>query len=485
MATRISIIKDARVKKLQELKTRGINPYPPNFDRSHTVAAARDSLEKVVTIAGRITGWREHGQITFADITDESGKIQVLFKSDDLGKQSWLLELLDLGDFIGVSGKVSTTKSGEITIGADDLTLLSKSIRPLPSLWHGLKDVDERFRKRYLDTLLNPQAKKLLDTRWKIEQETRKFLWNLGFVEVETPVLQSLYGGTNARPFTTHMTVLDQDFYLRVAPELYLKRLIVGGYEKIFEIARNFRNEGIDTTHQPEFTMMEWYEAYADYQRVMDVAEGLMKHLVKALTGGTTIKVSDHEVDLSGKWPRISMVSLMKQRLHIDYESVSDSELRQLFKQHHLRIEGVWSKGLAFFTLFDHVVNDKLIDPTWVIDYPKEVSPLSKQHRDDDRFVERFEGYIGGREIFDGWSEINDPLEQRARFESEQRNLKAGATEAHPVDDDFLEALEYGMPPLGGIGIGIDRLVMFLTNTWSIRETIAFPTLRAWDVARL
>ena len=318
----------------------------------------------------------------------------------------------------------------------------------------------------------------MLDTRWKIEQETRKYLWGLGFVEVETPVLQPLYGGTNARPFNTHMNALDQDFYLRVAPELYLKRLIVGGYEKVFEIARNFRNEGIDTTHQPEFTMMEWYEAYADYQRVMDVAEGLMKHLVTATTGTAKIKVGDHEVDLSGKWPRISMVKLVKQHLDIDYEVVTDNELKDLLKKNNLKAEGVWSKGLAFFTLFDHLVSHKLVEPTWVIDYPKEVSPLSKQHRDDDRFVERFEGYIGGREIFDGWSEINDPLDQRARFENEQKNLKAGNAEAQPTDEDFLEALEYGMPPLGGIGIGIDRLVMFLTNTWSIRETIAFPTLK-------
>lgn len=478
MATRLSTIKDIRLKKLQTLKQKGVNPYPPNFERSYTVAAARSAEGKSVVIAGRVTAWREHGKVIFTDLTDESGKIQVMLRADDLGENFSLTELLDLGDFIGVSGKVINSKTGEITVQAKDIKLLSKSIRPLPSIWHGLKDIDERFRKRYLDTLLNPEVKKLLDSRWKIEQETRKYLWSLGFVEVETPVLQPLYGGTNARPFNTHMNALNQDFYLRVAPELYLKRLIVGGYEKVFEIARNFRNEGIDTTHQPEFTMMEWYEAYADYQRVMDVAEGLMKHLVKATTGSTKIKVGDHEIDLAGKWPRISMVSLMKQHLGVDYETVSDNELKLLLKKNNLKVEGVWSKGLAFFTLFDHLVTHKLVEPTWVIDYPKEVSPLSKQHRSDDRFVERFEGYIGGREIFDGWSEINDPLDQRARFENEQKNFQAGDPEAQPTDEDFLEALEYGMPPLGGIGIGIDRLVMFLTNTWSIRETIAFPTLK-------
>lgn len=478
MATRLSTIKDIRLKKLQELKEKGINPFPPDFKRSHAIADARNLSGKSVSIAGRVVALREHGKIIFADISDESGKIQALLRPDDLGEGFSLIEFLDLGDFAGVTGEIVTTRTGEITVAAKEIKLLSKAIRPLPSMWHGLKDVDERFRKRYLDTLLNPEAKKLLDGRWKIEQETRKYLWGLGFVEVETPILQSLYGGTNARPFNTHMNALDQNFYLRVAPELYLKRLIVGGYEKVFEIARNFRNEGIDTTHQPEFTMMEWYEAYADYQRVMDVAEGLLKYLATALTGNTKIKVGDHEVDLSGKWPRTSMVSLVKKHLEIDYDTVSDSQLKELLKKNNLKIEGVWSKGLAFFTLFDHLISHKLIEPTWVIDYPKEVSPLSKQHRQDDRFVERFEGYVGGREIFDGWSEINDPLDQRSRFENEQKNLKAGNDEAQPTDEDFLEALEYGMPPLGGIGIGIDRLVMFLTNTWSIRETIAFPTLK-------
>lgn len=478
MATRLSTIKDIRLKKLQGLKEKGVNPFPPDFERSHVIGEARNLSGKSVSVAGRIIALREHGKIIFADVSDESGKIQALLRPDDLGEGFSLIESLDLGDFVGVSGEIVTTRTGEITVQAKEIKLLSKAVRPLPSMWHGLKDVDERFRKRYLDTLLNPEAKKILDSRWKIEQETRKYLWSLGFTEVETPILQPLYGGTNARPFNTHMNALDQDFYLRVAPELYLKRLIVGGYEKVFEIARNFRNEGIDTTHQPEFTMMEWYEAYADYQRVMDVAEGLMKHLVMALTGITKIKVGDHEIDLAGKWPRVSMVSLVKQHLDIDFETVTDNELKDLLKKNNLKVEGVWSKGLAFFTLFDHLVAHKLVEPTWVIDYPKEVSPLSKQHRKDNRFVERFEGYIGGREIFDGWSEINDPLDQRSRFENEQKNLKAGNDEAQPTDEDFLEALEYGMPPLGGIGIGIDRLVMFLTNTWSIRETIAFPTLK-------
>lgn len=479
MAKRLEAIREVRLEKLKKLQAQGINPYPAIFLRTHTVTQARELEGRDVAVAGRLTGWREHGKVVFADLQDESGKIQVMLRAEGIGEDVFAgLQLLDLGDFVGVGGPVVVTKTGEITIQAKTIELLSKALRPLPSTWQGLKDIDERFRKRYLDTLMNPEAKKVLDARWKAEQEIRRYLWSLEFVEVETPVLQPLYGGTNARPFTTHMNALDHDFYLRVAPELYLKRLIVGGYEKVFEIARNFRNEGIDTSHQPEFTMIEWYEAYADYYRVMDVAEGLIQHVVQALTGGTTITVGDHQVDVAGKWPRVTMLSLVKEHLGIDFDTVSDDELKLLLTKHNLKPEGVWSRGLALFTLFDHLIPNKLIQPTWVIDYPKEVSPLAKQHRSNERFVERFEGYIGGKEIADGWSELTNPLEQRSRFEHEQKNLKAGDAEAHPVDEDFLEALEYGMPPLGGIGIGIDRLVMFLTNTWSIRETIAFPTLR-------
>ncbi len=479
MATRLMTIRKIRLEKLGKLRKLGIEPYPASFDRSDTVGEARKQEGKRVAVAGRLTGWRSHGKVVFADLTDETGKIQLMIRQDDLGVKPFsLLEFYDLGDFLGVEGEVVKTKTGEISVKAAKITLLSKAIRPLPSTWHGLKEADKRFRKRYLDTLLNPQAKKLLDARWKIEREIRQYLWGLGFVEVETPVLQALYGGTNAKPFSTHMNALDQDFYLRIAPELYLKRLVVGGYDKIFEIARNFRNEGIDATHQPEFTMMEWYEAYADYHRVMDVMEGLFKHLVTKLSGGNIISVDDHKVDVSGKWPRITMNSAVKTYLGIDPIKVTDDDLKGLLRKHGLKTEGVWTRGLALFTLYDHLVTDKFIEPTFVIDYPKEVSPLSKTHRRDEKLVERFEAYIGGREISDGWSEINDPLEQRSRFENEQLNLKAGASEAHPVDENFIEALEYGMPTLGGIGVGIDRLVMFLTNTWSIRETIAFPTLK-------
>lgn len=475
----MEVVREVRVEKINQLVKRGINPYPPSFGRTNTISQARNLIGEKVIVAGRIIGWREHGKVIFADLVDESGKIQVMLKEDDLGKESFSnLELWDVGDFGGFEGKVIKTQAGEITIQADKAEFLSKAVRPLPSTWFGLKDTDERFRKRYLDLVLNPDSKKLLDARWKIEKEVREYLWKLGFVEVETPVLQSLYGGTNAKPFKTFMNVLDQEMYLRVAPELYLKRLIVGGYEKVFEIARNFRNEGIDTSHQPEFTMIEWYEAYADYQRVMDRAEGLIKYLAKSLNNDTKVKIGEKQIEIGGEWTRVPLLSLVKEYLKIDPDKVGDEELKSLLNKSGIKSAGVWSRGAALFALFDHLVADKLINPTWVIDYPKEVSPLSKEHRNKEGLVERFEGYIGGKEICDGWSEINSSLTQRSRFENEQKNLKAGDAEAQPMDEDFMEAMEYGMPPLGGIGIGIDRLVMFLTNTWSIRETIAFPTLR-------
>lgn len=490
MPSRLETIRNIRLEKIQKLHKLGIDPYPARSQKDYPNQTVVDQFDKfdgkTVSLTGRLMSWREHGKVVFGDLVDQSGRIQLFIKEDGLAltdpKKQTIgfgdLELLDVGDFVQATGKIVKTKTGQISIETKELRLLVKAIRPLPEKWEGLKDTGERFRKRYLDTLMNSQAKKILDMRWKAEQEIRRYLWNLGFVEVETPVLQQLYGGTNAKPFTTHMNALGQDFYLRLAPELYLKRLIVGGYEKVFEIARNFRNEGVDTTHQPEFTMIEWYEAYADYHRVMDVTEGLFKHLVKEITNGTQMTVGTHRVDVAGKWIRITLADALKKHIGVDSKQTSDADLKSLIKKHNLKIEGVLSRGLVLFTLFDHLVTDKFVEPTWVIDYPREVSPLSKEHREKEGLVERFEGYIGGKEIADGWSEINNPLEQRARFENEQKNLKAGDAEAHPLDEDFLEALEYGMPPTGGIGVGIDRLLMFLSNTWSIRETIAFPTLR-------
>lgn len=478
MAT-IDDLRKVRVDKLTTLKKRGIEPYQPLPKRLQTIAQASVMDTKEVFVVGRLRGLRGHGKILFGDVSDESGKVQVVFKIDAIEKEEFeLLSLIDIGDFISVTGRVGKTQSGEVSVFVTSFQLISKSLRPLPDEWYGLKDTEERYRKRYIDMLLNPQVKQVLDARWKIEQAIRTFLWGEGYSEVETPILQSLYGGTNAKPFTTHMHALDTDFYLRVAPELYLKRLIVGGYERVFEIARNFRNEGIDQTHQPEFTMMEFYEAYADYHRIMDLTEELIKHATQAANQSYIITIDDKQIDVSGKWKRVTIDEMMREHLSIDWDSISESEVKKLVKSKNIDVSGTWSKNKALFALYDHLVTPKFIEPTWVIDYPREVSPLAKTHRTKEGRVERFEGYVGGREICDGWSEIVGGIEQRERFEMEQKNLKAGNTEAHPLDEDFIEALEYGCPPLGGIGIGIDRLVMLITNTWMIKEVIAFPTLR-------
>lgn len=479
MASRLDFSRDAKVEKRKKLEAMGVNPHPYSFAVSHSVAEARKAEGKEVKIAGRVISVREHGKVTFIDLRDQTGEIQVMLRSDELATKYDIVNLLDPGDFIGVSGKVELSKTKELTVLANTLEVLGKSLRPLPTTWQGIDDQETRYRKRYLDMIINPVVKKTLDARWLIEKEIRRFLQDVEhYTEVETPVLQPLYGGTNARPFTTHMNALDSDYYLRVAPELYLKRLIVGGYERIFEIARNFRNEGIDHTHQPEFTMMEWYEAYADYNRIMDVAEGLIKHLAEKLHGKHEMQVGEQKIDLSGRWPRITMHDALLKFEKVDVDKLNDAQLQAELDKRDLKFIGAFSRGKAIFSLFDKTVPAKLINPTWIIDYPKEVSPLSKQHRNNPELVERFECYIGSKEICDGWSEVTDGLEQRRRFETEQQHMRDGDEEAQPLDEEFLEAMEYGMPPLGGIGIGIDRLVMFLTNTWAIREVIAFPTLK-------
>jgi len=479
MASRLDHSREAKLEKRKKLEDSGIHPHPYTYKITATVAVALKSEGTTVRVAGRLLSLREHGKVMFGDLRDQTAHIQIMFRADDLGNTFDSLAYIDSGDFLGVEGRVILSKTGEITIQASSFEVLGKSLRPLPNSWQGIDDQEIRYRKRYLDMIINPEVKKTLDARWLVEKEIRRYLQDIeGYTEVETPVLQPLYGGTNARPFTTHMNALDCDFYLRIAPELYLKRLIVGGYERIFEIARNFRNEGIDHTHQPEFTMIEWYEAYADYQRMMDITEGLFKHLAQKLHGKLTLQVGTHEVDLSGTWPRITMKNALRKFVQIDLDALDDKALQKELATRNIELTGSFSRGKAIFTLFDHTVPPQLIQPTWIIDYPKEVSPLSKQHRLEPDLVERFEGYIGGKEICDGWSEITDGIEQRKRFDVEQQHMREGDEEAQPLDEEFIEAMEYGIPPLGGIGIGIDRLVMFLTNTWVIREVIAFPTLR-------
>ncbi|MFH2085433.1 MAG: lysine--tRNA ligase [bacterium] len=473
--SRLDQLKQARLDKLDKLKSLGVNVSPASFKPLNRIVNCKFDTE--VTVAGRVRGYRRQGKVAFIDLQDESGKIQVFASLADMGENAYeVAKLLDVGDFIGVEGTVFKTQAGEKTIRIQVLTFLGKSLEPLPDTWYGLKDKEDRFRKRYLDLLLNPEAKELLDARWNVVKTVREFMWSENYKEVETPILQNLYGGTNAKPFTTHLNALDTKMYLRVAPELYLKRLIIGGYERVFEIARNFRNEGMDQTHQPEFTMMEFYEAYADYHRIMDVTEELVKSVAQKVNGSLKLKMEDHNIDLSGKWRRITVDEIVKEHLGIDWETISDQEIKKLLSE--FKVPGVYSRNKALFAIYDHLVTPKLIEPTWVIDYPVEISPLSKTHRSKKGRVERFEGYIGGKEICDGWSEIVSEHEQRDRFESEQKNMQAGDDEAQPLDEEFLEALSYGCPPLGGIGIGIDRLVMFIKNTWAIREVIAFPLLR-------
>ena len=472
----------AKKEKRAKIEELGFLAHPYNFDKKQSVAEAIElGAGHEIATAGRLVGWRTHGKVIFGDITDDTYKIlQVMFHADRLKEKSWeMLKYLDTGDFVGVKGGLEISRTGALTLVADEVELLGKSLKPLPSEWNAAEDKEARFRARYLDMLVNPHTQRVLSARWKILAGIRKFLTEkYGYTEVETPILQTLYGGTNARPFTTHMEALDSDFYLRIAPELYLKRLLVGGMERIFEIARNFRNEGIDQTHQPEFTMIEWYHAYGDYQTAMNEIEGLIKYLAQEINGTTKLMIGETEVNLGVAWPKITMTQALRENSQIDVEAMSDEELRALVEQNHFQIKGEFSRGKAIFTLFDKLVTPQLIAPTWIIDYPREVSPLAKQHRQNAELTERYELYIGGKEIADGWSEITDSLEQRARFENEQRNMRAGDDEAQPMDEEFLAAMEYGLPPLAGVGLGIDRLVMLLTNTWSIREVIAFPTLR-------
>lgn len=485
---RLQEIRKIRLEKVKKLLELGINPYPSkvksppgkivDIKKGHRPGGRSGPEGKNAKIAGRIWGWRSHGNSVFADIKDESGKIQLFFQKKNLKEKFEILPLFDIGDFIWVSGKVFKTEAGEVTLDIDNFQLLTKSIRPLPSTWHGLSDIEERYRKRYLDLLLNEGARRRFDVRTKIVTQMRKYLDDLGYWEVETPTLQPLYGGANAKPFTTHHNALNRDYYLRIADELYLKRLIVGGYEKVYEIAKDFRNEGIDQTHNPEFTMIEFYEAYANYHKIMDVTEGLFKHLAKEVLGSMKMDVGDKKVDIGKKWPRVEMVKAIKDNLDLDVERENAESLSKYLKKNKVELVGEETKGQLIYLVFEHLVTKKLVDPVWIIDYPKDVSPLSKTHPQRKGWVERFEGYVGGREICDGWSELTDPMEQRKRFESDVKAARRDKEEAQQVDEDFIEAMEYGSPPLGGIGIGIDRLVMFFTNTWSIKEVILFPTLR-------
>jgi len=476
---RLQTIRKLRIDKIKKLRELGINPFPSSFDKKYSCSESINRLGKETKTAGRIMALRGHGKICFSDLTDYSGKIQLWFQENTLGEDKYsLLKLLDIGDFIGVTGKVIKTKTGEVTVDVTDFKVLSKSLRPLPEKWRGLRDVEERFRKRYLDLLLNPEARSRFDLRTKLVRSIQEYLDGMGYTEVETPVLQPLYGGTNAKPFKTHLNALDTDLYIRIAPELYPTRLVIGGYDKVYEICKDFRNEGMDLVHNPEFTMIEFYEAYADYQKIMAVTEGMIKFIAKKIFGKEEMTVHGKKISLSGSWPKITMAEAIKKELGIEVDVASREELVKFANKNQVEVQGHEGKGELIYKIFDRLLPPKLINPTWITDYPVEVSPLCKKSETKEGWVERFEGYIGGAEICDGWSEINDPLDQRARFEKEQQALRAGKEDAQPLDEDFITAMEYGMPTLAGIGIGIDRLTMFITDTWSIKEIILFPLLR-------
>src|SRR3989344_8209853 len=475
-----------RIRKLNELKELGVNPYPYRYDKTHDCAdtkkkyeglAPEEKTQDSVSVAGRIMLNRNMGKAAFMTIQDQSGKLQIYLREDGIGETYKLLKKIDIGDFIGVKGKIFKTRTGEVTVEASEFTILCKSIRPLPEKFHGLVDTEIRYRKRYLDLIMNEDVKNVFIMRNKIIREIRKFLDDKSFIEVETPILQPIYGGASAKPFKTHHNALKRDLYLKISPELYLKRLIVGGFEKVYDISKNFRNEGIDFSHNPEFTMIEWYQAYADYNDMMDMTQELIKTVCKNVLGNMVIDFKGTAIDLSKKFERISMVDALKKYADIDVDKYDDEEIKGLVNIYNLEYHGDLSRGAIITVLFEELVEEKLIQPTFVIDYPIEVCPLTKVHRKDPRYVERFELFINGTEWSNAYSELNDPIDQKNRLMQQEKN-RVIDEESHPMDEDFVCAIDHGMPPTGGVGIGIDRLIMLFTNSDSIRDVILFPTLK-------
>ncbi len=476
-----------RLEKIERLKALGASAYAKNYARTHTAAqvnASFDALEasgEKVSVAGRMKTVRKMGKASFADIYDDSGKIQAYFKVDNLGEQKYeIFKLIDIGDIIGVTGQVFKTRTGEITVVADDVTVLTKSLRELPEKFHGLRDVEIRYRQRYLDLIANPDVKKVFETRIGILRRAREFLHGRGFSEVETPMMQAVPGGASARPFITHHNALDIDLYLRVAPELYLKRLSVGGFERIFEINRNFRNEGISTKHNPEFTMLELYQAYTDYHGMMEITEALIADAAQTVLGTTKATYQGKELDFTPPWKRISWLDSFKQfaGLEIDLNAADAAALGAVCKSRGIEFDPSSNAGQLMDKLFGELVEPHLVQPTFVFDYPTEISPLACQRDDNPLLTERFELFINSFEVANAFTELRDPMEQLRRLEHQQSLRDSGDAEAHPIDHDFVRALQYGFPPTGGLGIGIDRLVMLLTDSPSIRDVIFFPLLR-------
>jgi len=481
MAQPIDQLKNIRLQKLKEIKKLKIDPFPARCQRQQTIAQALKMMNKDVSVAGRLMAIRGHGAIQFMDLVDESGKIQLVFKKEKLSiLHSQLSILLDLGDFLAAQGEVFKTNAGEISILVKDFQLLTKSLRPLPSSWYGLKDVEERYRKRYLDLIMNPQAKDVLIKRSKIIHALRKFLVEeKGYLEVEEPVLQPLYGGTRARPFKTHHNTLDTDLYLRISNELYLKRLIAGGLEKVFEMGHTFRNEGMDRYHNPEFTMLETMEAYVDYKKNMDLIEEMFEYVALKVFGTTKLPYQGTTIDYKRPWKRIKLADLLKKYTGLEIKEVDTLEkATALAKKLGVEIKDFMTDGEILLEIFEKKCTSELTQPTFIYDYPADFYPLAKQCEDNPKFVESFDIYVAGMEMGTNYTEQNDPQALREAWKKEKEKAQAGNLEAQKLDEDFLEALEYGMPPTSGIGPGIDRWVMVMTDSPSIRDVILFPTLR-------
>ncbi|CAG9614432.1 Lysine--tRNA ligase [Bacillus rhizoplanae] len=480
-----------RREKLHNLREQGMDPFGKRFERTHSTKElfslygelSKEELEEKeipVSIAGRIMTKRGKGKAGFAHIQDLHGQVQIYVRKDVVGDEQYeLFNTADLGDLVGIEGKVFKTKVGELSVKATGFTLLTKSLRPLPDKYHGLKDVEQRYRQRYLDLITSMESRETFVTRSKIIREMRRYLDNNGYLEVETPMLHAIAGGASARPFITHHNALDMEFYMRIAIELHLKRLIVGGLEKVYEIGRVFRNEGVSTRHNPEFTMIELYEAYADYKDIMKLTENMVAHIAKEVLGTTTVQYGEYEINLEPEWTRLHMVDAIKQYSGADFWSpMSVEEARALAKEHGVEIKDTMEVGHIINEFFEQKVEEHLIQPTFIYGHPVEISPLAKKNEEDPRFTDRFELFIVAREHANAFTELNDPIDQKERFEAQLKEREQGNDEAHMMDDDYIEALEYGMPPTGGLGIGIDRLVMLLTNAPSIRDVLLFPAMR-------
>jgi lysyl-tRNA synthetase class 2 len=483
-----------RRQKMASIRENGLDPFGARFERTHLsneikeqyVDFTKEQLEEdlhEVVIAGRIMTKRGKGKAGFAHIQDLGGQVQIYVRKDAIGEEAYeLFKQADLGDIVGVRGNVFRTQVGELSVKALEFTFLTKSLRPMPEKFHGLKDVEQRYRQRYLDLMTSEESKQTFITRSKIIQAIRRYLDGNGYLEVETPMLHTIAGGAAARPFITHHNSLDMELYMRIAIELHLKRLIVGGLEKVYEIGRVFRNEGMSTRHNPEFTMIELYEAYADYRDIMALTENLISHVAQEVLGTTDVQYGDDVISLAPGWTRLHMVDAVKEATGVDFWTpMSKEEARALAKEHGVEIKDSMEVGHIINEFFEQKIEESLVQPTFIYGHPVEISPLAKKNPEDERFTDRFELFIVRREHANAFTELNDPIDQRERFEAQLAEKEAGNDEAHEMDDDFIEALEYGMPPTGGLGIGIDRLIMLLTNSQTIRDVLLFPTMRPRD----